>query len=183
VSSSAEEWRATTLKKALERAPERDDLFETTSHIPLQPAYTSEDLRDWDERERLAYPGEYPYTRGTQATMFAGGCGRCASTPAMHQPKNRTPAIVICSNAAKTGLSIAFDLPTQMGYDADHPLAEGEVGKVGVSITSLRRYGAAAGWPAARQSHHVDDDQLDRGDLAGALHRGRKRGTASIRVS
>jgi len=101
VSSSAEEWRATTLKKALERAPERDDLFETTSHIPLQPAYTSEDLRDWDERERLAYPGEYPYTRGTQATMYRGRLWTMRQYAGYASAEDRTPPIVICSNAAR----------------------------------------------------------------------------------
>jgi methylmalonyl-CoA mutase, N-terminal domain len=73
-SKSADEWRKTTLKRALERTPERDALFETTSHIPQHTAYTADDLSaaGWDERERLGYPGEYPFTRGVQPTMYRG---------------------------------------------------------------------------------------------------------------
>src|ERR1700704_389657 len=73
-SSSAEEWRDKTLKKALERAPERAGVFETTAHIPEDIAYTGDDLaaRNWSEQERLGYPGEYPYTRGVQPTMYRG---------------------------------------------------------------------------------------------------------------
>ena len=77
-------------------------------------------------------------------------------------------------DAGQTGLSCAFDLPTQMGYDSDHPRAEGEVGKVGVAIDSLADMRAPAGRPAPRQGHHLDDDQRHRGDPAAALRAGRR---------
>jgi methylmalonyl-CoA mutase N-terminal domain/subunit len=137
VSSSAEEWRATTLKKALERSPERADLLETTSHIELEPAYTSDDLREWDEHERLGYPGEYPFTRGVQATMYRGRLWTMRQYAGYASAEESNARYRYLLERGQTGLSVAFDLPTQMGYDADHPIAEGEVGKVGVSISSL----------------------------------------------
>ncbi len=137
MSNSAEEWRATTLKKALERSPERDANFETTSHIPLEPTYTAEDLAGWDERERLGYPGEYPFTRGVQATMYRGRMWMMRQYAGYATAEESNARFRYLLERGQTGLSVAFDLPTQMGYDADHPIAEGEVGKVGVSISSL----------------------------------------------
>jgi methylmalonyl-CoA mutase, N-terminal domain len=137
VSTSAEEWQASTLKRALERAPERDALFETTSHIPVETAYTAEDLSGWDERERLGYPGEYPFTRGVQATMYRGRLWTMRQYAGYATAEESNARFRYLLERGQTGLSVAFDLPTQMGYDADHALAEGEVGKVGVSISSL----------------------------------------------
>ena len=137
MSKSAEEWRATTLKKALDRAPERDALFDTTSHVPVHDAYTSEDLRGWDERERLGYPGEYPFTRGVQPTMYRGRLWTMRQYAGYATAEESNARFRYLLERGQTGLSVAFDLPTQMGYDADHPIAEGEVGKVGVSISSL----------------------------------------------
>jgi methylmalonyl-CoA mutase N-terminal domain/subunit len=138
-SQSAEEWRATTLRRALERAPERDALFETTSQIPLEATYTSEDLEKagWDERARLGYPGEYPFTRGIQATMYRGRLWTMRQYAGYATAEESNARYRYLLARGQTGLSVAFDLPTQMGYDPDHPLAEGEVGKVGVSIASL----------------------------------------------
>jgi methylmalonyl-CoA mutase N-terminal domain/subunit len=138
-SNSAEEWRESTLKKALQRASSREGLFETTSHIPLDVAYTGEDLeaRGWDEHERLGYPGEYPFTRGVQASMYRGRpwtMRRYAGYASAEESNARYRYLL---ERGQTGLSVAFDLPTQLGYDADHPMAEGEVGKVGVAISSL----------------------------------------------
>src|SRR6266542_3784700 len=137
VSKSAEEWRATTLKKALERSPERDANFETTSHIPLEPTYTAEDLAGWDERERLGYPGEYPFTRGVQATMYRGRMWTMRQYAGYATAEESNARYRYLLERGQTGLSVAFDLPTQMGYDSDHPLAEGEVGRVGVAIDSV----------------------------------------------
>jgi methylmalonyl-CoA mutase N-terminal domain/subunit len=138
-SGSAEEWRNSTLKKALERTPERDGLFETTSHIPLEIAYTSDDLAatNWDERERLGYPGEYPFTRGVQPTTYRGRLWTMRQYAGYASAEESNARYRYLLERGQTGLSVAFDLPTQMGYDADHPMAEGEVGKVGVSISSL----------------------------------------------
>ncbi len=135
-SSSAEEWRKSTLK----RGRLRDDvLFETTSHIPQHVAYTSEDLTasDWNERERLGYPGEYPYTRGVQPTMYRGRLWTMRQYAGYASAQESNARYRYLLDRGQTGLSVAFDLPTQMGYDPDHPMAEGEVGKVGVSIASI----------------------------------------------
>jgi methylmalonyl-CoA mutase, N-terminal domain len=138
-SKSADEWRQTTLKRALERTPERDALFETTSHIPQHTAYTADDLSaaGWDERERLGYPGEYPFTRGVQPTMYRGRLWTMRQYAGYASAEESNARYRYLLERGQTGLSIAFDLPTQMGYDPDHPMAEGEVGKVGVSIASV----------------------------------------------
>jgi methylmalonyl-CoA mutase N-terminal domain/subunit len=136
-SASAEEWRATTYRRAVERGPERQPSFTTSSEIEVQPLYTAEDLRDWDPAQQLGFPGEYPYTRGIQPTMYRGRLWtmRQYAGYATAEESNRRYRYLL--EHGTTGLSVAFDLPTQMGYDADHPLAEGEVGKVGVSISSV----------------------------------------------
>src|SRR6516162_499063 len=71
-SASAEDWRATTYRRAVERAPERQPSFTTSSEVAVQPLYSAEDLHGWDRAEKLGYPGEYPYTRGIQPTMYRG---------------------------------------------------------------------------------------------------------------
>ena len=114
-----------------------DDVRRTDSGIEIKPLYTADDLAGWDPDERLGLPGQAPYTRGVYPSMYRGrpwtmrqysGFGDAAST-------NRRFHFLL--DAGQTGLSCAFDLPTQMGYDSDHPRAEGEVGKVGVAIDSL----------------------------------------------
>ncbi len=138
-SQSAAEWRDTTLRQATERAAARSAPFETTSGIPQNPLYTSEDLAaaGWDERERLGYPGEYPFTRGVQATMYRGRFWTMRQYAGYATAEESNARYRYLLERGQTGLSVAFDLPTQMGYDADHPWAEGEVGKVGVSISSI----------------------------------------------
>jgi methylmalonyl-CoA mutase N-terminal domain/subunit len=132
-----ERWRATTRAAALRAAPERRDRFETTSGIEIQDLYTAADVAGMDEEADLGRPGEYPFTRGVQPTMYRGrlwtmrqyaGFGSAAET-------NRRFRYLL--EQGQTGLSVAFDLPTQMGYDSDAPEAEGEVGRVGVPIASL----------------------------------------------
>jgi methylmalonyl-CoA mutase N-terminal domain/subunit len=110
---------------------------QTESGLPFQPVYGPADLAGWDPAERLGEPGSYPFTRGVYPTMYTGrpwtmrqyaGFGTAAESNARYQQ---------LIAAGTTGLSVAFDLPTQMGYDSDHPLAHGEVGKVGVAIDSI----------------------------------------------
>src|SRR5690242_19883734 len=137
VSASAEEWRATTYRRAVERAPERQPSFTTSSEIEVQPLYTAEDLRDWNPAEKIGYPGEYPYTRGIQPTMYRGRLWTMRQYAGYATAEESNKRYRYLLEHGTTGLSVAFDLPTQMGYDADHPLAEGEVGKVGVSISSV----------------------------------------------
>jgi methylmalonyl-CoA mutase, N-terminal domain len=138
-SQSAAEWRETTLEQAREHAPERDTPFETTSRIPLQTAYTADDLaaRDWVERDRLGYPGEFPFTRGIHATGYRGRLWTMRQYAGYASAEESNARYRYLLERGQTGLSVAFDLPTQLGYDPDHPMAEGEVGKVGVSISSL----------------------------------------------
>ncbi len=137
MSKSADEWRKTTLRKALERSPEREGGFETTSNVALRVVYTDEDLGDFDPRERLGYPGEFPFTRGVQPTMYRGRLWTMRQYAGYATGAESNARFRYLLERGQTGLSVAFDLPTQMGYDADHPIAEGEVGKVGVSISSL----------------------------------------------
>jgi methylmalonyl-CoA mutase N-terminal domain/subunit len=138
-SKSAEEWRQTTLKKALERTPPRDTSAETTSHIKQEIAYTGDDLagNNWDEQDRLGYPGEYPFTRGVQPSMYRGRLWTMRQYAGYASAEESNARYRYLLERGQTGLSVAFDLPTQMGYDPDHAMAEGEVGKVGVSIASL----------------------------------------------
>jgi len=118
-------------------APERKAEFKTLSGTPLEQLYSAEDLAGWDYDRALGYPGEAPFTRGVYSTMYRGrlwtmrqyaGFGTAAES-------NRRYRYLL--SQGQTGLSIAFDLPTQIGLDSDHTLAQGEVGKVGVAIDSL----------------------------------------------
>src|SRR5215469_2745331 len=136
-SDSAEQWRETTYRAATERYGEREPAFTTSSGIPVQPLYTAETQPDWDAHEALGYPGEYPYTRGIQPTMYRGRLWTMRQYAGFGTAEESNARYRYLLDHGTTGLSVAFDLPTQMGYDADHPLAEGEVGKVGVSISSI----------------------------------------------
>src|SRR6266511_3741942 len=137
MSQRKSEWEATTLKRALERSALRRACFETSSHIPLSALYTPEDLAGWDEEERLGYPGEAPYTRGVQPTMYRGRLWttRIFSGFGTAQETNQRYKYLLAQGNG--GLSVAFDLPALYGYDADHPMAAGEVGKCGVAVSSL----------------------------------------------
>jgi methylmalonyl-CoA mutase N-terminal domain/subunit len=121
----------------VERAGERQPSFTNSSEVETQPLYTEADLADWRPAEALGFPGEFPYTRGAQPTMYRGRLWtmRQYAGYATAEESNRRYRYLL--DQGGSGLSVAFDLPTQMGYDADHTLAEGEVGKVGVSISSL----------------------------------------------
>ena len=135
-SSALEAWIRDTLEPALAQQAERRPSFETSSGIPLERAYLPEPLED-DYLERLGFPGDYPYTRGVQPTMYRGRLWtmRQYAGYASAEESNRRYRYLL--DQGQTGLSVAFDLPTQIGYDADDPAAAGEVGKVGVSISSL----------------------------------------------
>jgi len=135
-------WKESTLKKSLERFKERKERFETTSGIeiprlalPPQPDSLSEASA---YAEKLGFPGEYPFTRGVQPTMYRSRFWtmRQYAGFATAEETNKRYRYLLANG--QTGLSVAFDLPTQIGYDADDPIAQGEVGKVGVSISSLR---------------------------------------------
>jgi methylmalonyl-CoA mutase N-terminal domain/subunit len=109
----------------------------TDSGIDIKPVYNEADLKDFDETNKLGEPGAYPYTRGVQPTMYRGRLWTMRQYAGFGTAEATNERFKFLLNAGQTGLSCAFDLPTQMGYDADHVRAEGEVGKVGVAISSL----------------------------------------------
>ncbi|GAB4527941.1 MAG: methylmalonyl-CoA mutase family protein [Anaerolineales bacterium] len=127
-------WLQSTYRKAVERFPERRETFETPSGIPLPPLLAGEDP---NYAEKLGFPGEYPYTRGVQPSMYRGRLWTMRQYAGYATAEESNARYRYLLAQGQTGLSVAFDLPTQIGYDADHPMAAGEVGKVGVSISSL----------------------------------------------
>ncbi len=131
-----EEWEREVLRPVLARFPERRERFTTLSGIPVERLYTPADV-EVDYAADLGFPGQYPFTRGIQPTMYRGRFWtmRQYAGYATAEESNRRYRYLL--EQGQTGLSVAFDLPTQIGYDADHPMAEGEVGRVGVSISSL----------------------------------------------
>jgi len=134
--SNRRRWEDETLQPALQRFPERRPSFQTSSGIPLPPLLSPEDL-PLDPDQDLGFPGEFPYTRGVQPSMYRGRFWtmRQYAGYASAEESNRRYRYLL--EQGQSGLSVAFDLPTQIGYDADDPIARGEVGKVGVSISSL----------------------------------------------
>jgi methylmalonyl-CoA mutase N-terminal domain/subunit len=128
-------WEEETLEPVLERFPERKKKFETPSEIPLP--YFGEPY-EFDYMKQLGFPGEFPFTRGIQPTMYRGRFWTMRQYAGYATAEESNARYRFLLNQGQTGLSVAFDLPTQIGYDADDPLAMGEVGKVGVSISSLK---------------------------------------------
>ena len=109
----------------------------TSSHIPVKQLYTPADLKGWDYDREAGYPGEYPYTRGVQATMYRGRLWTMRQYAGMGDAEESNKRYKYLLANGTTGLSVAFDLPTQIGLDSDSPLSMGEVGKVGVAIDSI----------------------------------------------
>ncbi len=132
-------WRATTRARSVAAAEERRARFETTSGVEVADLYTGEDLAaaGFDEGNHLGYPGEYPFTRGVQATMYRGRLWTMRQYAGFATAAETNRRFRYLLEHGQTGLSVAFDLPTQMGYDSDAPQAAGEVGRVGVPIASL----------------------------------------------
>ncbi|HWH36609.1 MAG TPA: methylmalonyl-CoA mutase family protein [Candidatus Limnocylindrales bacterium] len=132
-----DQWRATTRAKAVADQPERRQSFRTTSDLEIADLYTADDLAAWDEETELGYPGEYPFTRGVQPTMYRGRLWTMRQYAGFGTAEETNRRFRYLLDQGQTGLSVAFDLPTQMGYDPDAPEALGEVGRVGVPISSL----------------------------------------------
>src|SRR6202008_1465452 len=109
----------------------------TSSPIPVKPLYTPSDLKHTDYETEVGYPGEYPFTRGVQATMYRGRLWTMRQYAGMGDAEESNKRYKYLLANGTTGLSVAFDLPTQIGMDSDHTLAAGEVGKVGVAIDSI----------------------------------------------
>ncbi len=137
VSEQRHEWEEHVLRPALQQVPERQPEFRTASGLPVERLYTPEDVADLDYERDLGYPGQYPFTRGVQPTMYRGRLWTMRQYAGYGTARESNRRFHYLISQGQTGLSVAFDLPTQMGYDSDHPLAEGEVGKVGVAIDSI----------------------------------------------
>ncbi len=136
-SRSKQEWRDTTLEKTLKRSPERQERFEISSGTEIDDLYAPDDLEGIDYDEALGYPGEYPFTRGIQPNMYRGRLWTMRQYAGFADAEESNKRYRYLLEQGQTGLSIAFDLPTQIGYDSDHEMARGEIGKVGVAIDTL----------------------------------------------
>ncbi len=138
VKEKKEKWEKSQIEKTLAKRPERKAEFINGSGIKLKRVYDPEDIAEIDYNESLSYPGEYPYTRGVQPTMYRGKFWTMRQYAGFATAEESNKRYKYLLNQGQTGLSVAFDLPTQIGYDSDHSLSEGEVGKVGVAIDSLK---------------------------------------------
>jgi methylmalonyl-CoA mutase N-terminal domain/subunit len=136
-SPAQQSWEENTLKPALQKSPERQQEFTTTSSYPIRRLYTEADLSGWDANRDLGFPGEPPYTRGIHSTMHRGRLWTMRQFAGFGAAEDTNQRFRYLLAQGQTGLSTAFDLPTLMGYDSDHALSEGEVGKCGVAISSL----------------------------------------------
>src|SRR5258705_2187204 len=151
-SDSKNEWPQNTLLPALERSPEKaigaptgtnldehgSARFTTISGVPIRRLYTEADLpEDWNYEQYLGYPGQPPFTRGIHATGYRGKMYTMRQFSGFASPEETNQRYKYLLEHGGSGLSVAFDLPTLMGYDSDHPASEGEVGKCGVAIDSL----------------------------------------------
>ncbi len=130
-------WHAKTYEKAKAKTGERHERFVSSSGLEMQPVYTPDDVAA-DYAQKQGFPGEYPFTRGVQPTMYRGRFWTMRQYAGFGTAEDANRRYHYLLKSGQTGLSVAFDLPTQMGRDADHARAHGEVGKVGVSISSLR---------------------------------------------
>lgn len=132
------QWEENTLKKVLEKHPERKSEFKTISDMSIERLYTPQDVADMTYSRDIGFPGKWPYTRGVQPTMYRGRVWTMRQYAGFGTAEDSNKRYKYLLEHGQTGLSVAFDLPTQMGYDSDHKLCRGEVGKCGVAISSLK---------------------------------------------
>ena len=132
-----EKWGKETLNKSFDKLPERGQ-FRTSSDIPVSQVYTPGDIAELDYLRDLGFPGEYPLTRGVYPTMYRARFWTMRQYAGFGTAEQTNKRFKYLLEHGQTGLSVAFDFPTQVGYDCDHPLALGEVGKVGVNASTLR---------------------------------------------
>jgi len=137
MATGKERWREESYEPFVEKAPERNVGFESLSGIPIRPLYTPDDLAGWTYEEKLGYPGEFPYTRGPYPSMYRGRLWTMRMFAGFGRPEDTNARFKYLLEQGQTGLSTAFDMPALMGYDADHPRARGEVGREGVSVSTL----------------------------------------------
>src|SRR2546426_9180614 len=136
VAKAYQEWEDKVVKKVLARSPERKKRFQTTSGIEVKRLYTPADTAALDYNEALNFPGQSPFTRGVQPTMYRGRFWTMRQYAGFGTAEESNKRYRYLLEQGQTGLSVAFDLPTQRGRDSDHPLAAGEVGRAGVAIDS-----------------------------------------------
>lgn len=136
VQSGLKDWDA-QVKKATEKFPERKEEFKTSSDIEIERLYTPLDIAEMNYSRDLGFPGQYPFTRGVQDTMYRGRYWTMRMYAGFATAEESNQRYKYLLKSGGSGLSVAFDLPTQMGYDSTAPIAQGEVGKVGVAIDSL----------------------------------------------
>jgi methylmalonyl-CoA mutase N-terminal domain/subunit len=130
-------WEAETVAKSFDKLPEKAE-FSTSSDISVNRLYTPADVSDFDYVRRLGFPGEYPFTRGVYPTMYRARLWTMRQYAGFGSAEHTNKRFKYLLEHGQTGLSVAFDFPTQVGYDCDHPLSLGEVGKVGVSTSTLK---------------------------------------------
>ncbi len=131
------EWEERAVLKTLQKAPERREKFETSSGIEVKRLYTPSDVAEHDYLRDAGFPGDYPFTRGVQSTMYRGRFWTMRQYAGFGTAEESNRRYRYLLSQGTTGLSVAFDLPTQMGLDSDHHRAQGEVGRVGVAIDSI----------------------------------------------
>jgi len=132
-----ERWEKETVSKSIERLPERGE-FLTSSDIPVNRLYTPAEIANFDYFRDLGFPGEYPFTRGVYPTMYRARFWTMRQYAGFGTAEQTNQRFKYLLSQGQTGLSVAFDFPTQVGYDCDHPMAKGEVGKAGVSVSTLK---------------------------------------------
>jgi methylmalonyl-CoA mutase N-terminal domain/subunit len=133
MANSKQEWLQATYPKSADRLPR----YATISDLPIEALYTPEDVNDWSYESDLGYPGEYPFTRGAYPSMYRGKLWTMRQFAGFGAAEDTNERFKFLLAQGQTGLSTAFDMPTLMGYDADHPRALGEVGREGVAVSSL----------------------------------------------
>ena len=168
-SSSKKEWRKATLDPSVHQQPERNAAFQTDSGLEIDCAYTPEDLNGAGYHDKVGYPGEFPFTRGVYPSMYRGRLWTMRQYAGYATPEESNRRYRYLLEQGQTGLSVAFDLPTQTGYDSDHPLAQGEVGKVGVPIDTLYDIEVLFQGIPAGQGQHLHDHQRHRPHPTGPL--------------
>jgi methylmalonyl-CoA mutase N-terminal domain/subunit len=132
-----ENWEKEIVLKSLEKLPEKGELS-TSSNIPISRIYTPLDIADFDYMQDLGFPGEYPLIRGVYPTMYRARLWTMRQYAGFGTAEQTNQRFKYLLEQGQKGLSVAFDFPTQVGYDCDHPMAHGEVGKAGVSVSTLR---------------------------------------------
>jgi methylmalonyl-CoA mutase N-terminal domain/subunit len=137
IKAGKEKWEQGSVAKTIAKSPERRKEFTTISGTPVERLYTPLDIQGTDYDRDLGFPGEFPYTRGVQPTMYRGRYWTMRQYAGFGSAKDTNARYRYLLQQGQTGLSVAFHLPTQAGYDSDHPLSMGEVGKVGVAIDSI----------------------------------------------